>query len=198
MRKLTRTDLHSLEDYAEQRPRFREIVLLHKQRRRVRLGEHAALYFEDRLTMQYQIQEMLRAERIFEAHAIQEELDTYNPLIPDGSNLKATFMLEYTDAEQRRQALQQLAGIEHRVWLQVEGFDPVWAVADEDMPRSDEAKTSAVHFLRFELTPEMISTLGNGSPLSMGIDHPAYRVQTNVAPEVRDALLEDFSPASAD
>ena len=198
MRKLTRTDLYSLEDYAEQRPRFRERVLRHKQRRRVRLGEHAALYFEDRLTMQYQIQEMLRAERIFEARAIQEELDSYNPLIPDGANLKATFMLEYTDAEQRRRALQLLAGIEHRVWLQVEGLDPVWAIADEDMPRSDAAKTSAVHFLRFELTPEMISILGNGAPLSMGIDHPDYRLQSDVAPEVRDALLEDFSPAGAE
>jgi len=193
MRKLTRNDLHSLEHYAEQRPRFREIVLQHKRQRRAPLGEHATLYFEDRLTVQYQIQEMLRAERLFEPAAIQDELDAYNPLIPDGGNLKATFMLEYEDAEQRRQALQRLTGIEHRVWIQVEGFDLVWAIADEDLPRSTEAKTSAVHFLRFEVTPEMISMLNKGAALSMGIDYPEYRVQVDVTSEVRDALLRDFS-----
>jgi hypothetical protein len=193
MRKLTRNDLHSLEHYAEQRPRFRDIVLQHKRRRRVRLGENATLYFEDRLTVQYQIQEMLRAERIFEPAAIQDELDAYNPLIPDGGNWKVTFMLEYEDAEQRREALQRLTGIEHLVWILVQGFERVLAVADEDMPRSTEAKTSAVHFLRFELTPEMILALNRGAALSMGIDHPEYRVQADVTNEVRDALLEDFS-----
>lgn len=193
MRKLTRNDLHSLEHYAEQRPRFRDVVLQHKRRRRVRLGENATLYFEDRLTVQYQIQEMLRAERIFEPAAIQDELDAYNPLIPDGGNWKVTFMLEYEDAEQRREALQRLTGIEHLVWILVQGFERVLAVADEDMPRSTEAKTSAVHFLRFELTPEMILALNRGAALSMGIDHPEYRVQADVTNEVRDALLEDFS-----
>jgi hypothetical protein len=193
MRKLTRNDLHSLEHYAEQRPRFRDIVLQHKRRRRVRLGENATLYFEDRLTVQYQIQEMLRAERIFEPAAIQDELDAYNPLIPDGGNWKATFMLEYEDAEQRREALQSITGIEHLVWILVQGFERVLAVADEDMPRSTEAKTSAVHYLRFELTPEMILALNWGAALSMGIDHPEYRVQADVTNEVRDALLEDFS-----
>lgn len=193
MNKLVRADLLSLEHYAEQRLAFRETVLAHKQNRRVRLGEHATLYFEDRLTVQYQIQEMLRAERIFEAAAIQEELDAYNPLIPDGRNLKATFMLEYDDPEQRRGALQQLIGIEHRVWIAVEGIDRVWAIADEDLPRSNETKTSAVHFLRFEFTPEMISALHKGALLSMGIDHPHYPVKRNVEPEVRDALLQDFN-----
>jgi hypothetical protein len=193
MRKLTRNDLHSLEHYAEQRPRFRDVVLQHKRRRRVRLGENATLYFEDRLTVQYQIQEMLRAERIFEPAAIQDELDAYNPLIPDGGNWKVTFMLEYEDAEQRREALQRLTGIENLVWILVQGFERVLAVADEDMPRSTEAKTSAVHFLRFELTPEMILALNRGAALSMGIDHPEYRVQADVTNEVRDALLEDFS-----
>lgn len=193
MHKLTRSDLYSLEDYAEQRPRMRERVMRHKRQRLIHLGEHATLYFEDRLTMQYQIQEMLRAERLFEAAAIQEELDAYNPLIPDGANLKATFMLEYVDAEQRQLALQRLLGIEHEVWIRVTGFEPVRAIADEDLPRSSETKTSAVHFLRFELTPEMIAALRGGSSLSMGVDHVEYGVTQNVPSETRHALLQDFN-----
>ncbi|MGA7979634.1 MAG: DUF3501 family protein, partial [Chromatiaceae bacterium] len=151
MQHLTRDDLHSLEKYAELRSEFRNRVMAHKKTRQVALGPHITLYFEDRLTMQYQVQEMLRAERIFEAAGIQEELDAYNPLIPDGSNWKATFMVEYEDADERREALSRLIGIEDRVWVRVAGFDKVGAIADEDLEREDETKTSSVHFLRFEL-----------------------------------------------
>jgi hypothetical protein len=193
MQKLTRADLLSLEQYAEQRPAFRDKVLAHKRHRRVHLGEHAALYFEDRLTMQYQIQEMLRVERIFEPQAIEEELAAYNPLIPDGTNLKATFMLEYADVAKRREALQTLAGIEHKVWIAVNGQEKVWAAADEDMERGDEDKTSAVHFLRFEFTAAMIAALQEGAPLTMGIDHPGYQVVVEVSQAVRDTLANDFA-----
>jgi len=155
MQKLTRDDLFSLEKYAEARADFREGVLAHKRDRRLALGTNAALYFEDRMTMQYQVQEMLRIERIFEAEGINEELDAYNPLIPDGSNWKATFMVEFPDVEERQAMLQQLVGIEDVVFVQVGEFDKVYAIADEDLDRADEKKTSAVHFLRFELSPEM-------------------------------------------
>jgi hypothetical protein len=154
MQKLTRDDLYSLEKYSELRDEFRNQVLSHKRNRRVELGTNAALYFEDRLTMQYQVQEMLRIERIFEAAGINDELEAYNPLIPDGSNWKATFMVEFPDVEERRAMLGQLIGIENKVYVQVEGFDRVFAIADEDLERSDEKKTSAVHFMRFELSPE--------------------------------------------
>jgi hypothetical protein len=157
MQKLEREDLFSLEQYAESRPAFRDKVLAHKQDRRLSLGTNAALYFEDRLTMQYQVQEMLRIERIFEADGINEELDAYNPLIPDGSNFKATFMVEFPEAEERRAMLTQLIGIEDRVYVQVAGFDRVFAIADEDLERADEEKTSAVHFLRFEFPAEQAS-----------------------------------------
>ncbi|HHO69252.1 MAG TPA: DUF3501 family protein, partial [Gammaproteobacteria bacterium] len=151
MQKLQRSDLFSLEKYAEVRDDFRQKVIAHKKNRRVPLGPMAALYFEDRLTMQYQVQEMLRIERIFEAAGIQEELDAYNPLIPDGSNWKATFMVEIADEAERRRRLAELIGIEDKVWVRVEGFDPVFAIADEDLERDTEDKTSSVHFMRFEL-----------------------------------------------
>lgn len=193
MQKLVRNDLYSLEAYAQARPQFRAKVFAHKKNRKLPLGPHATLYFEDRLTLQYQIQEMLRVERIFEAAAIQEELDTYNPLIPDGHNLKATFMLEYVDAEERKRALATLRGIEDNVWLQVEGFARVWAIADEDLERENDEKTSAVHFLRFELEPGMVRALKEGASLSFGVDHDQYRYElTPASEETRLALVADL------
>ncbi|MCG2634337.1 MAG: DUF3501 family protein [Gammaproteobacteria bacterium] len=192
MQKLTRNDLLTLEAYAAERPDFRDRVMRHKQNRIIRLGEHAALFFEDRLTMQYQIQEMLRAERIFEAAGIDEELAAYNPMIPDGSNWKATFMLQYDDEQTRRIRLGELRGIESRVWVQVGSQPRVFAVADEDLERENEEKTSAVHFLRFELPAEMIAALTAGGALEMGIDHPAYRDQVRVSEASRLALIADL------
>ncbi|HBH35559.1 MAG TPA: DUF3501 domain-containing protein [Gammaproteobacteria bacterium] len=191
---LTRDDLYSLERYAEQRVQMRAAVMQHKKNRQLPIGPHATLYFEDSLTMQYQIQEMLRVERIFEADAIQEELDTYNPLIPDGSNWKATFMIEYTDVEERQQALAQLVGIEQQVWMQVQGFDPVYAIADEDLERADEEKTSAVHFLRFEITVEMVNAVHTGADINAGIDHHNYTHSSEPIPRnIRDSLARDLS-----
>ena len=197
MDKLSRSDLYSLEQYAELRPSFRDKVMAHKRFRSVMLGEHVTLYFEDRLTMQYQVQEMLRVERIFEAEGIQEELDVYNPLIPDGCNWKATMMIEYSDVDERRVALARMAGIEHRVWVQVEGYERVWAIADEDLERSNDTKTSSVHFMRFELTPEMAVSARGGAGIAMGVDHEAYAysVQT-LAPETYAALIEDLEIAA--
>ena len=193
MQKLTREDLFSLEQYAEARPAFREKVLAHKKNRRLDLGTNAALYFEDRLTMQYQVQEMLRIERIFEAAGINEELEAYNPLIPDGSNWKATFMVEFPDAEERRAMLNRLVGIERRVYVNVADFDRVYAIADEDLERADEEKTSAVHFLRFELPPEQVRALQGGASLIAGIDHENYRVEVSPVPDnVRASLLADL------
>lgn len=193
MQKLTRDDLMSLEQYAEARGEFRDRVLEHKRNRRIALGTNAALYFEDRLTMQYQVQEMLRIERIFEAEGIREELDAYNPLIPDGSNWKATFMVEFPDIEERRAMLSRLVGIEDKVWLRVDGHDKVYPIADEDLERDDETKTSAVHFLRFELDADMIASLRGGSGLAAGIDHPNYQVEVPGVPgNVRDSLLADL------
>jgi hypothetical protein len=193
MQKLIRSDLLSLEKYAEQRPAFRDKVMAHKKNRRVPLGPHATLYFEDRLTIQYQVQEMLRAERIFEAAGIQEELDAYNPLIPDGANWKATFMLEYDDVGERQSALEKLIGIEDRVWVKVAGFAPVYSLADEDLERETEEKTSAVHFLRLELTPQMAAAAKQGAALSMGIDHPAYNHSLEPLPDnIRSALVRDL------
>ena len=190
---LTREDLYSLEKYAAVRKEFRAKVIEHKKDRRLALGEHAALYFEDKLTMHYQVQEMLRIERIFEPELIQEELDVYNPLIPDGSNWKASFMLEYPDLEERRQALARLVGVENRVWMQVAGFDKVYAIANEDLDRSTPDKTASVHFLRFELTPAMVAAVKEGATIRAGIDHPAYRVEV-VAPEnVRASLAADLA-----
>jgi hypothetical protein len=194
MQKLTRSDLYSLEQYAEARPQFRSEVMAHKKHRRVPLGDIAALYFEDRLTMQYQIQEMLRAERIFEAEGIQEELDAYNPLIPDGSNLKATFMIEVADEDERRVVLGKLRGIEDEVWLRVDGFDPVFGIADEDMERENADKTSSVHFMRFEFTAPMIAAARAGASLGAGISHGAYTQQLEPLPEnIRAALVGDFA-----
>ncbi len=191
---LKREDLYSLEQYAQERPAFREKVLAHKKNRQVRLGEYATLYFEDRLTIQYQIQEMLRIERIFEPEGIQDELDAYNPLIPTGSNWKATFMLEYPDVEQRKRELARLVGIEDKVWVRVRGHDKVYAIADEDMERETEDKTSAVHFLRFELTPEMVRDVKAGADIAVGIDHPNYTAVVDPVPrEVRDSLAADLA-----
>ena len=194
MQKLTRDQLYPLEQYAKLRNDFRAKVMAHKQDRRVPLGPHATLYFEGRLTMQYQVQEMLRAERIFEPDGIEQELAVYNPLIPDGGNWKATFMIEYDDEHERRIALARMLGIEHKVWVQVTGCDKVRPIADEDLERSTEEKTSAVHFLRFELSPAMIQAVKAGAAVGMGIDHPAYSHQADPVPEaVRAALAEDFA-----
>lgn len=194
MQKLTRDDLYSLEQYAEQRGEFRSKVLEHKRDRRLNLGTNAALYFEDRLTMQYQVQEMLRIEKIFEADGINEELETYNALIPDGSNWKATFMIEFPEEAERREMLTQLVGIEDRVYVQVIDFDRVYAIADEDLERSDQNKTSAVHFLRFELPKEQVTALQGGATFIAGIDHDNYQVEVSPVPDnVRRSLLADLS-----
>lgn len=193
MQKLTRDDLFSLEQYAEARPAFREEVLHHKRNRRLDLGTNAALYFEDFLTMKYQVQEMLRIERIFEADGINEELSAYNPLIPDGSNWKATFMVEFPEVEERRAMLAQLRGVEDRVYVQVADFGRVFAIADEDLERSDDEKTSAVHFLRFEFPREQVDALKGGASLVAGIDHENYRVEVSpVAENIRDSLVADL------
>lgn len=192
MSKLSRDDLYSLEKYAAIRPEFRARVMEHKKHRRVAIGPHAVLYFEDALTMQYQVQEMLRLERIFEPEGIQEELDVYNPLIPDGSNWKATFMVEYEDEGERRAALARLIGIEKRVWVQAEGCGKVYPIANEDLERETEDKTSAVHFLRFELTPEMVAAVRQGTAVRAGIDHPSYHEEVEMPPQVRDSLAGDL------
>ena len=193
MDKLTRDDLYSLEKYAEVRTDFRARVMEHKKNRRVPIGPNANLYFEDRLTIQYQIQEMLRIEKIFEADGINEELEAYNPLIPDGKNWKATFMLEFEDVDERRVKLAELVGVEANVWMQVEGFDRIVPIYNEDLERSTESKTSSVHFMRFELTDEMINALKAGAFLAAGIDHPAYRYTLSPMPEnIRDALIDDL------
>jgi hypothetical protein len=190
MKKLTRDDLMSLEEYSEARDEFRNDVLAHKRNRRLELGTNAALYFEDRLTMQYQVQEMLRIERIFETAGINDELDAYNPLIPDGSNWKATFMIEFPDLEERRAMLQQLRGVEDRVYVRVGDFERVFAIADEDLERADEEKTSAVHFLRFELPQEQVAALRSGAELAAGIDHDSYTVEISPLPEnIRNSFL---------
>jgi len=192
MQPLSRQDLISLERYAEQRGDFRARVIAHKKTRQVPIGAHATLYFEDRLTMQYQVQEMLRAERIFEAKGIQEELDAYNPLIPNGSNWKATFMIEFDDVDERRDALARLIGIEDRLWVQAGDQDKVYAIADEDLERATADKTSAVHFVRFELTPAMVSAVKARTPVRMGSDHADYGYQAELAPAVREALAKDL------
>jgi hypothetical protein len=193
MEKLTRDDLMSLEEYSEARDVFRNQVLAHKRNRRLELGTNAALYFEDRLTMQYQVQEMLRIERIFEAAGINDELEAYNPLIPDGSNWKATFMIEFPEAEERRAMLQQLRGIEDRVYVQVGEFERVYAIADEDLEREDDEKTSAVHFLRFELPAKQVAALRSDAELAAGIEHENYTVDISPLPDnIRTSLLGDL------
>ena len=193
MEKLKPQDLLSLEAYHKQRADFRLRVLAHKRLRQVAVGPNLTLYFEDRLTMQYQVQEMLRAERIFESDAIAEELAAYNPLIPDGTNLKATMMLEYPDVAERRAALEKLGGVEHAVYLEVATLGRVLAHADEDLPRSNDAKTSAVHFLRFELDDAMRSRLKSGAALKIGVEHPSYTREVVVAPDVARTLAADLA-----
>ena len=193
MTHLTADDLMSLEQYARERPTFRAKVLEHKKNRQVALGPNATLYFEDGLTIKYQVQEMLRIERIFEPEGIEEELSAYNPLIPDGSNWKATFMLEYPDIEVRRRELAQLVGVEDKVWVQVDGHDKVYAIADEDMERDTEEKTSSVHFMRFELSDDMIQALKGGIGLAMGVDHDNLQVTVTVPDNIRSSLVNDLA-----
>ena len=192
MSKLSAEGLYSLEKYAQIRSEFRQKVIEHKKQRRLALGDHAALYFEDALTMQYQVQEMLRIEKIFEPQGIQDELDVYNPLIPDGTNWKATFMLEYDDVDERRKALAGLIGIEEAIWIQVDGFEKVTPVANEDLERTIEDKTSSVHFMRFELTDEMISAAKQGAPITAGISHKNYQVEVTMPEAIRVSLVSDL------
>ena len=194
MPKLSRDSLMTLEAYAKARKDFRARVIAHKKHRAVRLGEHVTLLFEDELTIRYQVQEMLRVEKIFEDDGIQDELDAYNPLIPDGRNFKATMMIEYEDVKERRAALAELKGIEGKTWIRVEGTPSVYAIADEDLERETDEKTSSVHFLRFELTKEMAEALKYGIGLAIGIDHPNYTVKLDpVPPEIRAALVKDLA-----
>jgi hypothetical protein len=194
MARITRDSLLTLEAYAKARREYRAKVMAHKKARTVHLGEHVTLTFEDELTMRYQIQEMLRIEKIFEDEGIQSELDAYNPLVPDGSNFKATMLIEYEDVDERRRALGRLKGIEDHVWVQVEGCARVYAIADEDLDRETDEKTSSVHFLRFELSPEMIARLKEGAALGIGSDHPSYQATVPfVDPGTRAALLQDLA-----
>lgn len=194
MDKLTAGDLMSLEQYARERPAFRARVLEHKRHRKLAVGPNVTWSFEDRLTMQYQIQEMLRAERIFEPEGIREELAAYNPLIPDGSNWKATLLIEFTDVAERQRQLAQLIGLEDRCWVQAQGHERVYAIADEDLERETAEKTSSVHFLRFEFTPRMTAALKSGAALAAGVDHERYRHALDPVPEpLRAALVADLS-----
>jgi hypothetical protein len=194
MPRITRQSLMSLEAYARERPAFRARVLAHKKNRTVQLGDHLTLIFEDELTIRYQIQEMLRIERTFEEAGISDELEAYDPLVPDGSNFKATMLLEYPDAEERRVRLARLIGVEDRVWVQVGGEARSYAIADEDLERENDQKTSAVHFLRFELSDQMKRRLQSGADLSIGVDHPEYAASQSPVPDAtRRALLEDLA-----
>tara|TARA_B110000003_G_scaffold168842_2_gene168761 strand:+ start:3652 stop:4233 length:582 start_codon:yes stop_codon:yes gene_type:complete len=190
---LTKKDLFSLEKYSDIRNEFRAKVMKHKKNRRLAFNDHAVLYFEDALTMQYQVQEMLRIEKIFEAEGIQQELDVYNTLIPDGLNWKATFMIEYTDVKERKSALAKLIGIERSIWIKVEDSEKVYAIANEDMDRETEDKTSAVHFMRFELTKNMITNIKVGLPIIFGVDHDLYKTEIIVPPKVQRALIGDLN-----
>ncbi len=193
MGSITADSLMSLEQYARTRKSFRERVLAHKKHRTVQLGEHVTLVFEDELTMRYQIQEMLRVERIFEEEGIRDELDAYNPLVPDGSNWKATMLIEYPDLEERRLALAKLIGIEDRVWVKVEGHPRIHAIADEDLDRENDQKTSAVHFLRFELPAAVKQALKDGAAISLGVEHANYSATIDrVRPASADSLLKDL------
>jgi Protein of unknown function (DUF3501) len=193
MQKLSRQDLMTLEQYAVERPRLRAEIIAHKQLRTVQVGPNMTWLFEDRATIRYQVLEMLRVERIFEAAGIQDELDAYNPLIPSGSNWKATLLLEFPDPEARQVALSTLIGVEDRCWVRVSEMERVFAIADEDLERENAEKTSAVHFLRFELSPTMIGAAKSGASLSVGVDHPNYRHSIAPLPAaVRDALLLDL------
>ena len=193
MPQITPDSLLTLEAYARQRGDYRARVIAHKKQRTVAVGPHVTLIFEDEVTVRYQVQEMLRIEKIFEEEGIRGELEAYNPLIPDGGNWKATMMIEYPDAEERRRELAKLKGVEDRAWVQVEGFPRVYAVADEDLERENEEKTSSVHFLRFELEPAMRGALKRGAGLQVGVDHPAYTAAVVPAPEVRRSLADDLA-----
>jgi hypothetical protein len=193
MPQITRDSLMTLEAYAKARPEFRAKVIAHKKNRVLHLGGNVTLMFEDELTIRYQVQEMLRAERIFEAEGIEDELGAYNPLVPDGSNWKATMMIEYPDLDERRQKLEKLIGVEDKVWVKVEGHQRVYAIADEDLDRETAEKTSAVHFLRFELDRAMVDAFKRGAPVSAGIDHPQYNVTVDsLDPAVRVSLAGDL------
>lgn len=197
MAQLSRSDLWSLEEYAQKRADFRKAVIDHKQHRQLALGDHVRLLFEDEMTIRYQIQEMLRIEKVFEAEVIQDELDAYNPLLPDGSNWKCTMMIEFGDPELRKQELAKMIGIEHTVWMQVDGFEPVKPIANEDLERSNDEKTSSVHFMRFELSAEMVKAVKDGAKVLAGIDHSYYQVGPLEVPRnVRDSLSEDLALAS--
>jgi len=194
MTNLKREDLWSLEEYSEKRADFRKEVLALKKNRQVALGEHATLYFENEQTIRYQIQEMLRIEKVFEADGINDELEAYNPLIPDGSNWKATFMIEYGDAEERAKVLATLVGVEDKVWVQVDGFDKVYAIANEDIERSTEEKTSAVHFMRFELSADMANAVKENKNISMGIDYDGFdQIVSPIAEATRESLKKDLA-----
>jgi hypothetical protein len=194
MQKLAVTQLLSLEQYARERPASRPGMMAHRRARQLHIGAHCSWSFEDRRTVQYQVQEMLRSERIFEPDAISEELETYNPLIPDGSNLKATLMIEYADPEQRARQLVELRGFERHCWMRVAGHEAVYAIADEDLVRENDTKTAAVHFLRFEFAAAMIAAARAGAALAAGVDHPAYRHSVDpLSPALRAELLADFA-----
>ena len=193
MPRIDRASLMTLETYARERPQFRAKVIAHKKHRTVHLGEHVTLVFEDELTIRYQVQEMLRIERIFEDEGIQEELAAYNPLVPDGRNLKATMMIEYPDPEERARRLAELIGIEDKVWLRAARHERVWAIADEDLDRENGQKTSAVHFLRFELAEATAQALKKGAGLTVGIDHPRYSAVLEAPSAVRDSLVKDLA-----
>ena len=192
MTRITRESLMTLEAYAKARPEFRAKAIAHKRLRTVHIGEHVTLLFEDELTLRYQIQEMLRIEKTFEERGIQDELDAYNPLLPGGCDFKATMLIEYAEEAERRVALTQLKGIESKTWVQVEGCKKIFAIADEDLPRENETKTSAVHFVRFPLTEEMAAALKYGVALSMGVDHSQYTANVQLNNEARNALVADL------
>ncbi len=194
MKKLSREDLYSLEEYSEIRDEYRKKVMAHKENRRLELGDNVLLMFEDRLIMQYQVQEMLKAEKIFDAAGIEEELDAYNPLIPDGTNWKATMLIQYPNVEERQQKLTQLIGIEDKIWMQVDGFDKIYAIADEDLERDNAEKTSAVHFMRYELDDDMIAAVKAGAAISAGVEHQNYQaVASPITANVRDSLAADLT-----
>jgi hypothetical protein len=193
MQKLTRKDLYSLEDYLEMRDDYRKKVMAHKKDRRLELGDNVLMMFEDRLIMQYQVQEMLKAEKIFDAAGIEEELDAYNPLIPDGNNWKATMLIQYPDVEERQKQLAQLIGIENKIWMQVDGFDKIFAIADEDLERDTEDKTSAVHFMRYQLDDDMKAAVKSGAAISAGVDHDNYQATVSpIASNIRNSLAADL------
>jgi len=191
---ISRDSLMTLEAYAKARPALRAEIIQHKKIRNVQLGNHLSLLFEDEKTLRYQVQEMLRIEKIFEEEGIQAELDVYGPLVPDGSNFKATVLIEYTNEVERKDALAKLIGIEDRLFIQVEGQARVYAIADEDLERDNAEKTSAVHFVRFELTPSMKQVLKSGAQMMLGCDHPNYPAHLEELPqETLASLLTDLS-----